>query len=101
MYAPHITDLYRENVVVIRIIITVLRIATILISKSTLKQLFVIDTKLKFASSDHSRLIGSTGTSWSSAQFYNPYVTEFWKITHMGVPETIRIFGTVNSRSKF
>ena len=69
MHTPHITDLYRENVVVTRIIVTVLSIATILISQSTLKQLFVIDTKLKFASSDHSRLIGSTETSWSSAQF--------------------------------
>lgn len=57
MHTPHITDLYRENVVVTRIIVTVLSIATILISQSTLKQLFVIDTKLKFASSDHSRLI--------------------------------------------
>ena len=57
MHTPHITDLYRENVVVTRIIVTVISIAIILISQSTLKQLFVIDTKLKFASSDHSRLI--------------------------------------------
>jgi len=31
-------------------------------------------------------------------------ITEFWKITHMGAPETIRILvlhGTVNSRSNF
>jgi len=27
-----------------------------------------------------------------SNEVYKVFVTEFWKITHMGTPETIRIF---------